>query len=120
MKDVLILAIIILVLDITYLNITSRSYNNLVRKVQGSDIKMNYVGAAMAYGLIMVSQYYFITKKNATIWEAGLLGLCIYGIFNTTNIAILDKWGWQIAIMDTVWGATAYMATTYIYRKIMN
>ena len=112
------LIIITLVLDITYLTLTKGSYNSVVKSVQGSEIKLNYIAAALAYFFIVFIHYYYIEKKNATLRESGMLGLCAYGIFNATNLAIFDKWTWEIAILDTLWGATAFITSSYLYKII--
>ena len=57
---------------------------------------------------------YPIIKPNKSIIEAFLLGLVIYGVFETTNYAMFKKWSIITVIMDTLWGGLLFASTTYI------
>jgi uncharacterized membrane protein len=50
--------------------------------------------------------------------EAALLGLVIYGVFDTVNYAIFSKYDLIIALKDAFWGATLFYMTTYITYQI--
>jgi uncharacterized membrane protein len=71
-------------------------------------------GAAMVYLFLTVGLYYFIIRHRRSAWDAGLLGLVIYGTFDFTNYAILKNYDIAIAIMDTMWGAILFATTTFI------
>jgi len=58
--------------------------------------------------------YYVILSQNKSVTEAFILGLCIYGIYETTNYAIFDNWNIKALILDTLWGGILYASTTYI------
>jgi uncharacterized membrane protein len=58
----------------------------------------------------------FKPKKN--IYDAFFLGLLIYGVYETTSMALLQKWKWQTVIMDTLWGGILFAITTLIFKEI--
>ena len=43
-----------------------------------------------------------------------MLGVLIYGVFDTTNYALFKKWDWKLAVMDSLWGGVLYGLTTFI------
>jgi uncharacterized membrane protein len=52
------------------------------------------------------------------VQDAFLLGLVIYGVSETTNWALFDKWSLITVIIDTLWGATLFGLTTFIVHLI--
>jgi uncharacterized membrane protein len=43
-----------------------------------------------------------------------LLGLLIYGVYDTTSLAIYKKYKWNIALQDTLWGGALLGLTTCV------
>ena len=118
MYNLLILAIVMLLLDSIYLNLISKLFNEQIRKIQGSDIKINYNGVIIAYIFLILGLYYFIIKPNRSIKDAFFLGLVIYGVYEGTNYALLNNWSECIVIIDTLWGGILFALTTYIVKNI--
>jgi uncharacterized membrane protein len=109
--------IIILLLDFLYMQIIYKKFNNLIVSVQKSDIKLNTTGAILCYSLIIFMLYYFIIKENKPVLDAFILGFCTYGIYETTNLSLLNNWDYNIALIDTIWGGILYALTTYIIKN---
>jgi uncharacterized membrane protein len=118
-------ALILLLLDAIYLYCIRHYFNNQVQKVQGLPIQVNYYGAAMCYVILILGLNYFIIRnlhdvsKNQNdeqkqILDAFLLGILIYGVYETTNLAILQNWSMKTVIIDTLWGGILLASTTAI------
>ena len=110
----LVSAVIFIILDFVYLNVIKGYFDNQIKSVQGSPIKINYLGAAMCYILLIVGINYFIIKPRKSVSDAFLLGIIIYGVYETTNYALLKNWKILTVIIDTLWGGILFAATTYI------
>jgi len=108
-----------LVLDSIYLKTFSRFFNDVVMKVQGSKIKLNLIGAILCYTLLVFSLNYFIISRKKPLIDAFILGIVIYGVYETTTYAILEKWSPLAVILDTFWGGLLFTLTTYISYKIL-
>lgn len=39
------------------------------------------------------------------IWRGALFGALAYATYDLTNLATLEGWPWQVAVVDIVWGA---------------
>jgi uncharacterized membrane protein len=107
-----------LLLDLVYLYFTKSIFGELVAKIQRTAIQFRIEGAIIVYLLLAIGLYYFIVKPGLSAWEAGLLGLVIYGTFDFTNYTILKNYDLKIAIMDTVWGSLLFALTTLIVGKV--
>ena len=110
----LVSAIIFIVLDFVYLNLIKGYFDNQIKMVQGSPIKINYLGAALCYILLIFGINYFIIKPRKSVSDAFLLGIIIYGVYETTNLALFKNWSILTVIIDTLWGGILFAATTYI------
>ena len=110
----LVSAIIFISIDFVYLNVMKGYFDNQIKMIQGSPIKMNYLGAAICYILLIVGINYFIIKPRKSVSDAFLLGIVIYGVYETTNYALFKNWSFLTVIIDTLWGGLLFAATTYI------
>ena len=110
----LISAIVFITIDFIYLNMMKDYFDNQIKKIQGTKIEMNFLGAALCYIFLIYGLNYFIIKPRKTVSEAFLLGLVIYGVFETTNYALFKNWSIITVIMDTLWGGLLFASTTYI------
>jgi uncharacterized membrane protein len=114
----LVSAIVFVFIDSIYLNLVSNYFSNQIKIIQGSPIKLNFLATLLCYIFLIFGINYFIIKPNRSIQDAFLLGLVIYGVFETTNMALFAKWSWLTVIMDTLWGGILFALTTYIVNLI--
>ena len=110
----LVSAIVFISIDFIYLNVMKGYFDNQIKLVQGSPIKMNYLGAALCYIFLIIGINYFIIKPRKSVSDAFLLGIIIYGVYETTNLALLKNWSILTVIIDTLWGGLLFAATTYV------
>ena len=114
----LISAIVFITTDFIYLNVMKGYFENQVKKVQGTSLKINYLGAAICYLFLIAGLNYFIIKPHKSINEAFLLGIVIYGVYETTNYALFTNWSILSVIIDTLWGGLLFASTTFIVNKL--
>ena len=116
---ILVSVIVLLVLDLMYLMIIKHHFNDQVKRVQGENIRLNYYGAAICYMILLFGLHYFILYPEKGAFEALLLGLVIYGVYESTNMAIFNDWTWYIFMVDTLWGGVLLASTTIIVQRII-
>lgn len=114
----LISAIILISIDFVYLNVMKGYFAEQIKKVQGTPVKVNYLGTAICYIFLITGLNYFIIKPNRSINEAFLLGLVIYGVYETTNYALFSNWSLFSVFIDTLWGGLLFASTTFIVNKL--
>jgi uncharacterized membrane protein len=49
-----------------------------------------------------------------------MLGMVIYGVYETTTYAILQKWRLETVVKDTLWGGILFYLTTFLTYKIVD
>jgi len=133
--DLIVLAGIVLALDAVFLTLSKGLFERQVMLVQGSALKVNIPSAALCYLLIVLGLYYFVLRHvivpNATSAAASIqtmrigdgvkaaffLGVLVYGVYETTTLAILKNWDPMTAIIDTTWGGSLFALSTYLFYK---
>jgi len=114
---IIISGIIMLILDAIYLTATRKLMEKQIMDVQNKALSMRILGAVACYVFLIGGLYYFIIKEKKKILDAFLFGLVIYGVYETTNYAILDKWKLLTVTIDTLWGGVLMATTTYLTYK---
>jgi uncharacterized membrane protein len=114
----LVSAIVLVSIDFIYLNIIKDFFGKQIQSVQGSKLEVNFLGAAICYILLIVGINYFIIKPRKSVSEAFLLGIIIYGVYETTSYALFKNWSILTVIIDTLWGGILFASTTYIVNML--
>lgn len=111
---------VLLSIDLIYLKFIGPIFGKMVQNIQGSPMKIRLYSAAVAYFLLTLGLTHFIIIPNKSILEAALLGLVIYGVYDFTNHATINKYTLKMSIQDSIWGATVCALTTAISKKLNN
>lgn len=114
----LVSAIVLVSIDFIYLNLIKDYFGKQIESVQQSKLTINYLGVAICYIFLIAGINYFIIKPNRSVQDAFLLGLVIYGVYETTNYALFKNWHILTVIIDTLWGGILFALTTYIVRLL--
>jgi len=112
-------SILLVLIDAVYLSMIGKPlFEKTVAAIQGSKLVVNMPPAIFTYILMAIILNYFIISANKPAFDAFILGFCVYGIFDFTNLAIFKNYTLKTAIMDTLWGAILFYVTTLITYKI--
>ena len=113
--DYIVPAFTMLALDSVYLsNIGGPLFAKMVKGIQKDEMKINMFGAIGSYLLLILVLYKFIIVERKSPSDAFLLGFCIYGVFDFTNIAIFKNYSLLPALLDTLWGGVLFYIVTKI------
>ena len=111
---IIVAAITMLLLDFVYLSTFAKVYSETVASIQRTVMNVKFEGAVLCYIFLIFGLYYFILSDNRSPFDAFLLGLVIYGVYETTTYAILKKWPFYLVLIDTLWGGVLFALTTII------
>ena len=117
LKNLLLLGIIFILVDAGFLYLMSNNFQTMIKKIQGSPLSMKIFPTIACYLFLISSLYYFIIYKKNSLFDAFLLGFFIYGVYETTNIAIFKDWNIYVGLIDLTWGGFLFLITTYLYKK---
>lgn len=119
LKQLTIIASIMLLLDSIYLATVGSSFSRMIQAIQGSPIQIQYGSVAVCYSLLVGALYYFIIKDKKNAINAFLLGIVIYGVYDTTNYATIKNWKLHLAVIDTIWGGLLFYLTSIIVYRLL-
>jgi len=117
-KMILVASIIFILLDIIFLYLNARTFEKQITQVQSTPLKIRYEPAIICYIFLILGLYYFILREHKTPNEAFILGMVIYGVYETTTYATLQKWRLETVVKDTLWGGILFYLTTFLTYKI--
>lgn len=113
MKIIISSSLILLFLDTIFIYLMSSVFSSQVFDIQQSPLRINIVGAILSYVFLIFGLNYFILQKHKSVLDAFILGIVIYGVYETTSLALLRKWRFTTVIIDTLWGGMLFALTTY-------
>jgi uncharacterized membrane protein len=103
--------LVALAVDIPYLWARMDFHKRFFQGVQQSALTVRYLPAAIVYLLFSIALTYVAIQPAKTLAAAAsrgaAVGAVMYGFYDATNMATLRGWTWEMAILDTLWGATA-------------
>jgi len=111
---ILLSAAVLLALDFIYLSFNKGAFETQIVQIQRVVMQVKLVPAMVCYLLLILGLNYFILSRHRPVYEAVLLGIVIYGVFDSTNYALFKKWDWKLAVMDGLWGGVLLGLTTFI------
>lgn len=122
--DAILVLVIMLALDGIWLSLNKDMYKRMVKLIQGKDMELRWIGAVFAYLAIwLLIVLWAIPDIRAAkspretfmaVSKALLLGLCVYGVFNSTNLAMMSDYSLKVAVVDTLWGGALFAITAFI------
>jgi len=109
-KQFLVIAAAMLMLDAVWLTSRFKYHNTLFKAVQHAEVELRVIPAALIYLVIPAAVLYFAVLPSKSPKEAAingaLLGASIYGVYDLTNLATLKGWTIEMTITDILWGTT--------------
>jgi len=120
LKELIITAVIYLTIDIVYITSSSRRFKKYFKYLQNAPLKFKQMPAVITYTLLTLGLYYFIIKDKRPVLDAFLLGILIYGVYDFTNYATLQKWTLAFSVTDMLWGGVVFALSTYIIYKVID
>ena len=128
----IVILVLLLIIDIPMITIINKKmYSDAFLKINNGNISTGSSGiisAIICYLLLTFGIYYFIvgpeihnfTSYNKIFIKGLLLGLLVYGIYNTTNKSTINKYSTLVTIIDTIWGSILFGIVSVLSLFIIN
>ena len=120
-KLLIIFIIVFVGLDLLWINYFANFIGPLIEKVQNEKMKIDYMGASLAYIIMLIAYWYIAFDDNykPDYYKSAILGLAIYGTYEFTNYATINKWkDLQVLSMDIGWGIFISVVSLYLTTQI--
>ena len=113
--------------------INKKMYQDAFYKINNKNISTGtdgIIAGIICYLLLAFGVYYFIvspeinnfTGYDKVFIKGLLLGLLVYGVYNTTNKSTINKYSTLVTFIDTMWGGlligTVSVLSLFIINKI--
>ena len=116
---IIIISLLLIIIDSVYLSLLGGPlFKNMIKNIQNDELNLNFHAASFTYILLVYLLYKFIISQNKTPLNAFILGFCVYGVFDFTNLTIFNNYKLIIALTDMLWGGILFYLVTFISYKI--
>ena len=88
---IIVSAILLICIDFIYLNVIKNTFTKQIQMIQRSKIKTNIFSVMLCYVFLVFAINYFVLQPKKSVWDAFLLGICIYGVYETTNLSLFSQ-----------------------------
>ncbi len=124
-KLIAILIPIVLVIDLLWLGVVMKDFysqemGDLARR-QGTALSPRWGAAILVYLLIPAGIVLFVRPllgTSATPWQSlgwgAAFGLVLYGVYDLTNLSVVEKWTLRLTLADIAWGCVLCGASSVI------
>lgn len=116
-KIIFLICLIFIIIDVPVLMYVNKdTYLVNFKNINNGEIdftRLKIISVLICY-LIMAFGLYYFSVKEKNILNALILGFIIYGIYNATNYATINKYSLNVAITDTLWGSTLFTIVSYL------
>lgn len=100
--------VLLLVLDTIWIQFfLLKPFSGMIQSVQGSPLEVQPFRLILAY-IVLYLLVLFTIDKVKTPKEAFILGMLVYGVYDSTNYATLKNWDLKVAIKDSLWGGILF------------
>ena len=104
-------AAIIFLVDLFWLFTGGIYARKMTERIQGSPLQMRYGSAVLVYIFLA-----YMLLQTTSAQQAFLYGVCIYGVYDFTNHALLDNYDWKFGIADTLWGGVLFVVARHLLK----
>ena len=121
LKELIKFAVILTIIDTIWIRLYMLpKYKNWFKTLNNKMI-YNYIAIFLAYSIMVLVYPLFIkdSNKNKELIKAALIGATVFGLYGFTLAGIFGTYGLDFALIETIWGATLYTISTFIFQRLM-
>ena len=102
-------AIILFIVDLLWLFTGGQYAIKIAEKIQRSPIMFRSQYAGFVYLFLA-----YMLLETKSYLNAFAYGVCIYGVYDFTTLAIFKDYDFRFGIADTIWGGLLFVVAKYI------
>ena len=116
--------VFLLIIDLLWLKFYMiDKYKILIKNIQNKEMKGNINSGIISYLLLCVGMIRFVLPQidekkkdlfNQCLKTGFIFGVVVYGVYDYTCGAIFEKWDFNLALIDTIWGGILYTISAYL------
>lgn len=83
----------------------------IAERIQGGPLTIRYLPAVLTYLFLA-----YMLLETTSYKQAFVYGICIYGVYDFTTMALLQDYDWKFAVADTLWGGVLFVMGRHLLR----
>lgn len=120
MTQLLTVAVLMIVMDAVWLYTRAAASGAMIAALQGSPLSIRWPAAALCYVVMIAGLWWFAVRGTAS-WQAAAtqgagLGALVYGVYDLTNHATLQRFPLSYALADWAWGTFLFGTVAAVAR----
>lgn len=104
-------AAILFLVDLFWIATGGIYARSIAERIQGDSLEIRYIPAVVTYLLLA-----YMLLETTSYKQAFVYGVCIYGVYDFTTLALLKGYDWRFALADTLWGGVLFAFTRYLLK----
>ena len=109
---ILLLAMIFVVVDLPWLFIQSSAVQDIIRDIQGG----RSMNPRLLAGIPVYLALAYCVTQVVSAPRAFLLGMCMYALYDFTQLVTFDKYPLWFAMADSLWGGSLLAIVWWVGR----
>jgi len=81
----------------------------IAERIQGGPLNIRYMAALATYVFLA-----YMLLETQSYKQAFLYGVCIYGVYDFTTMALFSDYDWKFAVADTLWGGVLFVLVRHL------
>jgi uncharacterized membrane protein len=120
--QVLAITVVMLIMDIIWLTATNATTRPMFAAIQGQPLKIRWIPTLAVYTIMVAALWYFAVNPSTNITDAAgrgaALGFSMFGLYDLTNYATLERYTLDFALTDMIWGTFLFTVTAAVAATI--
>lgn len=94
--------------------------------VQDGHVELRWLPALLVYVFLSIGVVAFVLPQSVLLLgtsvflRGALFGCVVYGVYETTNGALLKKWPTSFIVVDILWGTLATAVTSLVVATVIH
>ncbi len=118
--QILTVAVLMIVLDAVWLYARAATNGAMFAALQGSPLSIRWPAAALCYVVMIAGLWWFAVRTATSVVGAATngaaLGALVYGVYDLTNYATLQRFPLSYALADWAWGTFLFATAAGVAR----
>ena len=104
-------AVVLFLVDLFWIATGGIYARAIAERIQGHSLEIRYLPALVTY---LFLAYMLLETKSYK--QAFVYGLCIYGVYDFTTLALLKGYDWKFAVADILWGGFLFVIGRHLLK----
>lgn len=114
-KNFIKIFVLFILIDLIWINLfAAKKYKTMIKDIQNENMKIKMIPA----GVVYICMTLLLLMFGSSDIKNFALGFLSYGIYDMTNLSLINKFNQTFAIFDMIWGGILFASTYRVANMI--